>query len=149
MSEDAPRAPFEPGERFERSLSLSAEDIRTFATLVGDTNPLHHDEELAKRSRFGALIASGTQTSALMGAATAALVTDRAPSLGLEVSFRFHRVVKADEQLRIVWEVVSVEPSPKLGGHIVTLDGRMTDAQDRVSVAGQVKTLVMTPPEGR
>ena len=81
-----------------------------------------------------------------MGAATAALVTDRAPSLGLEVSFRFHRAVKADEQLRIVWEVASVEPSPKLGGYIVTLDGRMTDAQDRVSVAGQVKTLVMAAP---
>ena len=149
MSEDAPRAPFEPGERFECLLSLTADDIRAFATLVGDTNPLHHDEDLAKRSRFGALIASGTQTSALMGAATAALVTDRAPSLGVEVRFRVPRAGKAGAPRRLVWEVASVEPSPKLGGHIVTLDGRMTDAQGRVSVAGQVKTLVMAAPDGK
>ena len=142
MSEDPP-APFELGERFERSLSLSAADIRAFATLVGDTNPLHHDEALARQSRFGALIASGTQTSALMGAATAALVTERAPSLGLEVGFRFHRAVKADERLRIVWEVVGVAFNAKLGGHVVTLDGRMTDAEGRTCVSGQVKTLVL------
>ena len=143
MSEAAPPPPFEVGERFERSLSLSAEDIRAFATLVGDTNPLHHDEELAQRSRFGALIASGTQTSALMGAATAALVTERAPSLGLEVSFRFQRAVKVGEPLRIIWEVAGVEFKPKLGGYVVALDGRMTDTEGRICVAGQVKTLVL------
>ena len=82
-----------------------------------------------------------------MGAATAALVTERAPSLGLEVSFRFQRAVKAGEPLRIVWEVAGVEFKPKLGGHIVTLDGRMTNENDEISVSGQVKTLVLPTPD--
>ena len=144
-SEPSAPAPFTPHEVFERSLSLSAEDIRVFAALVGDTNPLHHDEVLAARSRFGGLIASGTQTSALMGAATAALVTERGPSLGLEVAFRFHKPVKAGEPLWIVWEVTAVDAKPAVGGHIVTLEGRMTNAQGQVSVSGRVKTLVYSP----
>ena len=140
-----PEAPFRLNERFERMMRLSAEDIRDFATRVGDTNPLHHDADLAARSKFGALIASGTQTSALMGAFSAALVTERAASLGLEVRFRFHRAVLAGETLRIVWEVSAVEPKAKLGGHIVTLSGQLLDEADMVRIQASVKTLVLAP----
>ena len=142
-----PEAPFRLNERFERMMRLSAEDIRDFATRVGDTNPLHHDADLAGRSKFGSLIASGTQTSALMGAFSAALVTERAASLGLEVQFRFHRAVLAGETLRIVWEVSAVEPKAKLGGHIVTLSGQLLDEADMVRIQASVKTLVLAPSD--
>ena len=144
---EVPPAPFRLRERFERPLLLSADDICSFAALVGDTNPLHHDQALAERSRFGALIASGTQTSALMGAFSAALVTELAPSLGLEVQFRFHRAVRAGEALRMVWEVSAVEFKASLGGHIVTLEGQLLDPAGDVSLSGRVKTLVQPRPE--
>jgi acyl dehydratase len=141
--EDLPPSPFRVGERFEKPLLLDAQSIRNFATMVGDTNPLHHDEAFARTSRFGGLIASGVQTSAMMAAFTAGLVTDRAPSLGLEVQFRFRKAVKVDEPLLIAWEVTAIEAKPKLNGHIVTFEGKMTDGAGAVVLTGQVRTLVM------
>ncbi len=48
------------GEIFERIVTFDEQGARTFATLVGDFNPLHHDDEFARKSRFGGLIISGT-----------------------------------------------------------------------------------------
>ena len=52
------------GESFEATLALPPDSIKSFATLVNDLNPLHHDDAYARASRFGSLIASGTQPTA-------------------------------------------------------------------------------------
>ena len=54
------------GERFSRRVTLDADSIRTFASLCGDHNPLHHDAQAAAAGPFGALIASGPHVVALM-----------------------------------------------------------------------------------
>lgn len=141
MTAETP-SPFSLGERFEETLTLGADEVRAFADQVGDTSPVHHDAALARELGFGGLIASGAHTAALMTAFTAALITKKSPSLGLEVQFRFHKPVKADEPLTICWEVKAIEPKPKLGGHVITFAGRLTDAAGVVGVSGQVKALV-------
>lgn len=135
--------PFRVGERFSREMQLDAEAIRAFAALVGDTNPLHHDEAVAARSRFGGLIASGTHTSALMMAAVADFVTARRPSLGLETACQFRRAVKAGTRLRAEWSIVGFEPKPSLGGHVIGLEGRAVDSAGILYLTGQTKTLVL------
>src|SRR5438552_608745 len=50
------------GDRFAKDVAFSEESIRQFASFVGDTNPLHHDQAAAAASPFGRIIASGTQT---------------------------------------------------------------------------------------
>jgi acyl dehydratase len=135
--------PFRIGETFTKDVTLDAASIRAFASLTGDTNPLHHDEEVARKSRFGRLIASGAQTSAIMSSLTAALVTERCPSLGLEIMFRFRRAVLADEPLRIEWEVIEMEPKPKLGAYLLTFSGKLVKLADgEVAVSGHAKTLI-------
>lgn len=124
-------------------MQLDAAAIRAFATLVGDTNPLHHDEVVAARSRFGGLIASGTHTSALMMAAVADFVTARRPSLGLETSCQFRRAVTAGTLLVAEWTVLTIEPKPSLGGHVVALGGRAADSAGIIYLTGQAKTLVL------
>ena len=39
--------------------------IRKFAQAIGDDNPLHHDEEYAKKSRYGGIIAPPTFVTTL------------------------------------------------------------------------------------
>ena len=57
---------FSPGWTFESgSRSLSAEDIKRFAREY-DPQVFHTDEEAAKATPFGGLIASGWQTCGLM-----------------------------------------------------------------------------------
>jgi 3-hydroxybutyryl-CoA dehydratase len=137
----AREVPFRPGERFSRELVFDAESIKTFATLVGDTNPLHHDDALAARSRFGGLIASGTQASSMMMAALAAHITTRSPSVGLEISCRFRRPVHAGARLRVEWEVVSVEPKDSLAGSVLTCAGRLLAPDGEVIATGTAASL--------
>lgn len=143
MSDDLPEPPFRVGERFEKALVLDAASIRAFATMVGDFNPLHHDETIAARSRFGGLIASAAQTSALMAAFTATFVTERTPGVGLDLAFRFHKAVRADDPLELVWTVEGVEPKPRFGGHVIAFTGAMTDSAGDIAVSDRMKIVTL------
>jgi acyl dehydratase len=42
------------GEEFERIVIFDAAGAKAFTALVGDFNPMHHDEDFAATTRFGA-----------------------------------------------------------------------------------------------
>lgn len=134
--------PFAVGETFDSDVTFDSDGIRSFATLVGDTNPLHHDEAFARQSRFGRLIACGAQTSSMMIGRTAGIVTERTASLGIDMSYRFRRAVLADEPMRIRWTVVSVMPKPSHKGYIVAFEGELLNAAGEVAVSASAKSLV-------
>jgi len=96
-----------PHERFSAEVSLDPRATSAFAHAVGDTNPVHHDAELAAKSRFGRLIASGPQTTAHLLALTASHFSKRGAMLGLEFWVQFRRPVYADETIMLEWLVVS------------------------------------------
>jgi 3-hydroxybutyryl-CoA dehydratase len=49
------------GESFGIEHAFDPRQVIEFALAAGDDNPMHHDAELARGSRFGRLIVSGTQ----------------------------------------------------------------------------------------
>ena len=51
-------------------------DIELFTEITGDRNPIHYDDELAARSRFGGIVVQGGVTSGLLNA----LVAEQLPS---------------------------------------------------------------------
>ena len=59
------------GQRAQRSLTLTAQHVRSFAELTGDYNPLHFDADFASRTRFGALVVQGGLTTGLLHALVA------------------------------------------------------------------------------
>ena len=146
---DQPHQPERPddiqvGERFASQVTLTRAQIATFATLCGDTNPLHHDEAYAQRTRFGGVIACGPQITSLMMGLTATYFSQTTAMLGLEFAFRFRKAVKAEEAIRMEWEVVATEYKRSLGGHLVTLQGKATNPQGEVVLSGSGKVLVTT-----
>src|SRR6516164_6835409 len=78
-----------PHERFSALLSLDPRNTRGFASMVGDTNPLHHDTDYAAATRFGRLLASGPQTTAHLLALTASHFSKRGAMLALNFGFGF------------------------------------------------------------
>lgn len=131
------------GERFTASVTLTADDIRAFARSVGDSNPLHHDESIAARSRFGGLIASGTHSASLLMALTASHFSRHAQPLGLDFSLRFHKAVRAGEALHLAWTVTRVQWKESLGGDLVSLTGEARNPRDEVVLAATATLLVM------
>src|SRR4051794_38223314 len=97
------------GLRFERSARLSVRSITAFAKRAGDMNPLHHDPHYARGTRFGGLIASGTQTSSLLLGLLASEAMRFPFSLGLECAFRFLAPVPPEEKLALEWRVTFVK----------------------------------------
>src|SRR5207302_11143711 len=57
------------GQRAAFSKTIAEADIRTFAAVTGDRNPLHLDETFAGRSRFGRPIAHGILVAGVISAA--------------------------------------------------------------------------------
>jgi acyl dehydratase len=132
------------GERFASQVTLTRAQIATFATLCGDTNPLHHDEAYARRTRFGGVIACGPQITSLMMGLTATHFSQTTAMLGLEFTFRFRKAVKAEQSIHMEWEVVAAEYKRSLGGQLVTLQGRATNPRGEVVLSGSGTVLVTT-----
>ena len=116
------------GETVSRPVRLSRQDIIDFARLSGDANPLHLDEMVAARARFGEIIASGQHTGALlMGLLATHFSRDdgliKREMLCLNVNLSFKRPVFAEQEITLRWRVSSLERNDKLGGLVVQLDG--------------------------
>lgn len=140
-----PDFPFKTGDRITQDVVFDRDGIVAFATLAGDFNPLHHDEPLAKASRFKGLIASGTQTSSLMLGALATYILARAFAVGLKFSVRMKKAVRAGERATIAWEVVRIDWKASLGGDIVSFDGTLRNSDGVVAMTATSANLVFRP----
>ena len=59
------------GQFNERSRTTKMSDIHSFTEITGDKNPVHYDEDLAKKTPFGKLIVQGGVTTGLLNACVA------------------------------------------------------------------------------
>jgi len=137
------------GDRFTKEVAFTEESIRQFAIYVGDSNPLHHDQTAAAASLFGRLIASGTQTFAMMLAAVPDYLRPWQPNVGLEASMRLLRPVRAGDRTHIEWEVTDIADTPRLKGWIVTVSGRLVRDDGVVALTASSKSLVYWPDATR
>jgi 3-hydroxybutyryl-CoA dehydratase len=59
------------GDTAELSRTVTDEDVRAFADLTGDHNPVHLDEDYASSTRFGRRVAHGMLTASLISSVLA------------------------------------------------------------------------------
>lgn len=135
------------GETVERTIRYSHEDIAAFARLSFDDNPLHIDPRVAQRARFGEIIASGQQTSAIMMGMLASYFSradDGVPRqmLCLNMNFAFKSPVYAERDVRLGWRVSTVAWHNSLNGMLAHLDGHAWVAADEPSVVARGTILV-------
>ena len=105
------------GQKAQRSMTLTAEHVRTFAELTGDYNPLHFDADFAARTKFGGLVVQGGLTTGLLHA----LVAMDLPGPGsvfLSQQWKFTAPVYIGDTITAEAEVLSVhatKPVTQLG----------------------------------
>lgn len=97
------------GDKFSTERLVTDELVRKFADVSGDYNPIHLDDEAAKKTRFGQRIAHGMLSGAFISAV-----------LGYELSER--RIVYLSQSLRFT--------APVFLGDTVTATGTVTKIRE-------------------
>jgi len=131
-----------PHDRFSCEITLTPDSVAEYARAAGDRNPVHFDSAFAARTRYRRLIASGTQTTALLLGLTATHFSKDTSMVGLEYWVKFRRPVFADERIRLEWLVIKVTQNARLGGDIVDLRGRVRGEDGQTSIGAKGRVLV-------
>ena len=117
--------PVTSGQRATRSLTVTADHVRTYAELSGDYNPLHFDEAFAAGTKFGRLVVQGWLTTGLLHA-LAAMDLPGPGSVFLSQNWKFTAPVFIGDTITAEAEVLSVhatKPVTELRVQVTRGDG--------------------------
>jgi len=125
------------GDSAEITKTIEQSDIDAFASVTGDHNPVHVDEEFAKTTRFGKRIAHGMLTASLISA----VLANKLPGAGsvyLGQTLQFVAPVFPGDEItaRVVVKAIR-EDKP-----IVKLETICVNQRDEVVIRGEATILL-------
>jgi acyl dehydratase len=115
------------GQKATRSITLTADHVKTFAELSGDHNPLHFDESFVAKTKFKKLVVQGGLTTGLLHA----LVAMDMPGPGtvfLSQNWKFTAPVFIGDTITAEAEVISkhqTKPVTELKIKVIRQDGEI------------------------
>ena len=96
------------GYKVRYSKRITEADVVAFGLVSGDWNPIHFDEEFAKKTKFGKRVVHGMLTTSLVSAAVAQM-----PGIIvlLKTNFSYLKPVTIGDEVEVRGEVVAREKS--------------------------------------
>lgn len=119
------------GQSYEMRRVFTREEVKTFAQLSYDTNPIHTDPEYAKTTRFGKLIVPGFLTGSLFSA----IIGTKFPGFGsiyLNQNMTFRNPVFLESEVLAVVRVKELLPERRR----VVLETMCYDENQQVLIEG-------------
>ncbi len=126
------------GQSAEVVHTVTEEDVQKFGELSGDYNPLHFDEEWAKKTMFGSRIAHGILTAAFISTA----IGMQLPGPGtiyMGQSIRFLGPVRIGDTITASVEVVKLNDEKQR----ITLKTTCTNQDGKVVLDGEALVTLM------
>lgn len=127
---------FKVGDSASISKTITDEDIRAFAQVSGDHNPIHLDDDFASGTRFGRRIAHGMLSASLISSVLANKLPGQG-SIYLSQSLRFVAPVFPGDTITAKVIVTAVRDERR----IVTLETVCTNQRDEVVIKGEATVL--------
>jgi len=128
------------GDTAWMSKRVSDGDVRTFAEISGDRNPMHLDDAYAANTFFKQRIAHGALSGALISAVLGMLLPGPG-SIYLSQSLNFKAPVYIDDEITAKVEVIAYRPDKR----ITTLKTEVFNQDDRLVLAGEA--VVIAPAQ--
>ncbi|RDD39362.1 Hydroxyacyl-thioester dehydratase type 2, mitochondrial [Trichoplax sp. H2] len=125
------------GQSVEITRSFSHNDVKLFAQLSGDNNPLHLDPDYAKNTQFGRCIVHGLLINGLLSA----LLGTKLPGYGtiyVSQDIRFHSPLYIDEEVTALVQISNIRRSTVYAALTCT-------AKERNEVVLSGQAIVMIP----
>lgn len=120
---------------------VSEDDVKRFAQLTGDTNPIHLNEAYAANSRFGGRIAHGLFTASLISA----VFGTKLPGPGavyLSQTMKFRAPVFIGDEVLAQVEITALDPGRQRATFFCTCS-----VGDKVVLDGEAQIMVPTRDE--
>ena len=141
---------FQVGEKvMTQSHKVTDADIMTFATLSGDNNRIHTNEEFSRSGPFGKRIAHG-----LLGLSIASGLLWQTGILdGTVIAFRevnewkFVKPVFIDDVVHAQLESLETKALPRIGAGSVVVGVELMNQDDEICMKGKWTLLVMSRPK--
>lgn len=135
------RKEFEVGQRASMSKVFSLEDIKNFADISGDQNPVHIDKEFAGKTRFKGQIVHGMLVTGLISA----VLGTKLPGPGgiyINQNISFTAPVRPGDNITAEVEVLKWRSDKR----IITLSTKCTNQNGEIVINGEA-VLLHEPPE--
>lgn len=129
----------EIGESAERSKTITESDIVLYAGITGDFNPIHINEEYAKKTIFGGRIAHGSLVSGLM----APVIGMQLPGMG-SIAYAGETRFKAPVRIGDTITAVATVEEKLTDKNIVIMKLQWVNQRGEVVIEGRMKVL---PPK--
>lgn len=126
----------EIGATAARTKTFTDDDVRAFAQISGDSNPVHLDEDYAAGTQFGRRIVHGMLTASLISATIANDLPGKG-TIYLSQNLQFKAPVFIGDAITATVEVTAVRR------RIVTLATRCTNQDSTLVIDGEA--VVMLP----
>lgn len=129
-------------DKFEIEKTVKDEDVRNFAELSGDKNPLHLDDEYAKTTMFKQRISHGMLPASYISMA----IGMHMPGIGttyLEQDLKFKKPVFIGDKVKVCLEVTDLVDKGKF--FIAEIKTQVLNSQGDVVIDGRAKVI---PPKG-
>lgn len=128
------------GDAAELTRIVTDADIRRFADLIDDHNPIHLDDEFARASRFGKRIAHGMFGAALISG----LLATRLPGPGaiyISQSLQFRNPIFLGDTVTVRAEITRV----RSGKNVFTIATSVSTQDGTRAIDGEAVVMLPTP----
>lgn len=126
------------GDTSEIIKTITEEDIVAFATLTGDVNPIHLDEEFAKTTFFKGRIAHGMLTASFISTVLGTQLPGT-NTIYLSQNLKFKAPVKIGDTITAMAEVIEKRDDRRL----IKLRTNLINQEQKVVVEGEAMVMKM------
>jgi 3-oxoacyl-[acyl-carrier protein] reductase len=120
------------GDEAELTRLLTPEDVDAFAHLTGDLNPLHLNEEFAKRTTFGKPVVYGMLSASFISTMIGMLLPGPG-ALWISQTIEFRHPAFIGDQLRVRGRVKQKSPANR----VLVLEVEVTNQTEQILIAGE------------
>lgn len=124
------------GERFGHTFTFSQEDVKRFAEVTGDVNPVHLDESFAAATPFRRPILHGFLSGSVFSKVFGTVFPGPG-SIYLSQEMVFKRPMYPDQKYTASFTIREAEPSKG----ILVIEGEIADENGKVCLVGMGKLM--------
>ena len=127
-------------------VTVTKEMIKAYADLCGDHTPIHVDEEYARKSHFGGIVAHGLFGLSLADGLKTRGTLQFPPGASLGWAWDFLKPIHAGDRLHVKYRIGSMRPTRKTDWGIVRLPAELINQDGVVVQKGEHKLMIRRRP---